>query len=380
MAKSGFSVFLFLSLIGWCINSCSPSTENQSTGSTMRVFGKMSDGREVKAYVLENSNGMQMEVISYGGIITKLLVPDKAGKLEDVVLGYDNLQSYIDNNPYFGAIIGRYGNRIAKGKFSLEGQEYELAINNIGNHLHGGLVGFDKVLWDVEPFVNKQGSGLVLSYLSEDGEEGYPGNLKVDITYTIGEDNTLDIAYAATTDKTTVINLTQHSYFNLSGMKEDILGHELELNSSNYLPVDSTLIPTGEQPVASTPFDFTSRKRIDQDIAVDDQQINYGGGFDHCWVIDEGDSDLKLAATLFHSQSGRKMEVLTTEPGIQFYSGNFLDGSITGKNGIVYDKRFALCLETQHFPDSPNQSNFPSTVLSPGEEYTSKTIYKFSVE
>lgn len=341
-------------------------------------FGRLPDGTDVDAYTLTNAKGMRMKVITYGGIITHLEVPDKNGNVEDIVLGYDSLQGYLDETPYFGALIGRYGNRIAKGRFTLNGEEYTLATNNGENHLHGGLRGFDKVVWSVEDtFQNEDGVGLRLKYISPDGEEGYPGTLTTFVTYTFTEEG-INIAYEATTDKPTVVNLTQHTYFNLSGeTKEDILDHILTINADHFLPVDEGLIPTGElRPVEGTPFDFTSPKRVGEEINAQNQQLKLGLGYDHCWVLNgEG---MKKAATLYHPGSGRYMEVLTEEPGIQFYSGNFLDGSITGKYDVVYEQRYGLCLETQHFPDSPNQEDFPSVVLNPGEKYTTQTTYNFS--
>lgn len=319
---------------------------------------------------------------NYGGIITSLLIPDKEGRLEDVVLGYDQLQSYLDESPYFGALIGRYGNRIAKGKFSLQGKTYNLASNNNTNHLHGGLKGFDKVVWDIaETKLGKDEARIVLKYTSKDGEEGYQGNLHVTVTYTFSENGFL-VDYEATTDKEIVINLTQHSYFNLSGnAKEDILSHELQLNADRFLPVDSTLIPTSElRKVKGTLFDFTGAKRIGKDIELENQQLAYGLGYDHCWVLNGGMTRARrMVANLYHQESGRFMEVFTVEPDIQFYSGNFLDGSITGKAGKVYQHRYGLCLESQHYPDSPNQSHFPTVILNPGEQYQTFTEYRFSV-
>ncbi|CAE7243193.1 mro [Symbiodinium sp. KB8] len=340
-------------------------------------FGKLSNGKEVHEYTLRNKNGMEVSIITYGGIIRSLLVPDKDGRLADVVLGYDDLQGYLDENPYFGAIVGRYGNRIAKGRFYLDGEEYQLATNNGENHLHGGVMGFDKVLWKAVPLKDDAGVALKLTYLSVDMEEGYPGNLDVSVIYRLTEDNELVIEYEATTDKKTILNLTSHSYFNLSGEHSDILSHQLQLNAANYLPVDETLIPGEVSSVADTPFDFTQLKTIGRDIEQEHIQLKNGGGFDHCWILDPSADVLKLAATLTDPRSGRKMEVYTTEPGIQFYSGNFLDGTITGKQDKTYQRRHGLCLETQHFPDSPNRPDFPSTVLSPGEVYQTRTIYKF---
>ncbi len=362
--------------------ACGPGQEKQSQTEEVNVsievtsFGTMPDGKEVNQYTLTSATGMEMSVINYGGIITSLMVPDRDGNMADVVLGYDNLQGYIDNNPYFGAIIGRYGNRIAKGKFTLDGIEYSLAQNNIGNHLHGGEFGFDKVYWDIESFEKGDDIGLYLTYTSADGEEGYPGTLEVKVTYTLSG-NSLQFDYEATTDKKTVVNLTQHTYFNLSGMDEGILGHQLKLNASAFLPVDSTLIPTGElRDVNGTPFDFTDMKMIGAEIEAENQQLEFGGGYDHCWVLDQ-DGSFYEAAVLYHEGSGRQLTISTNEPAIQFYSGNFLDGTITGKSDKVYNFRSGLCLETQHYPDSPNYPEFPSTVLNPGETYSSRTLLEF---
>ena len=369
----GFSL-LFCVLI-----SCSTSENDDSQPRTDAQTNKKLDAGDIKSYTLVNKNGIELTAISYGGIITSLKVPDKNGVLGDVVLGYDNIQDYIDRNPYFGAIIGRYGNRIAKGKFTLDGQEYQLATNDNGNQLHGGILGFDKVIWDVSEFKKDNGTGLVFSYSSADMEEGYPGKLDVNVTYFLSDENALEFEYRAVTDKKTIINLTHHDYFNLSGMKENILNHELEINASTFLPVDDTLIPTGEmRPVKGTPFDFTTAKPIGRDINADNTQLKIAGGYDHNWLLNKDGQEMTHAASLYEPKSGRLMEVYTTEPGLQFYSGNFLDGTITGKNGVVYSKYYGLCLETQHYPDSPNKPEFPSVVLEPGKEYRTKSVYKFS--
>jgi aldose 1-epimerase len=344
-------------------------------------FGKLEDGTEASLYTLKNTSGTEMTVTDYGGTIVSLKTADKDGAFEDIVLGYDSLSGYLKDNPYFGAIVGRYGNRIAKAKFTLDGKSYVLAANNNGNHLHGGIKSFGKVLWAGDNYVTPDGAVLNLTYISKDMEEGYPGNLEVEVTYTLTNANELKIDYKATTDKKTIINLTNHSYFNLSGnTKRDILGHALTLNASKFLPVDKTLIPTGElKEVKGTPFDFTKETVIGKRINDNDQQIQFGGGYDHCWVADNTGNQSPIA-TVRDSVSGRFMEVFTTEPGVQFYSGNFLTGSITGKFNTVYQKRYGLCLETQHYPDSPNQPSFPTTVLKPGDIYKSQTVYKFSVK
>ncbi len=337
------------------------------------------DGKPVDLYTLTNANGLEAKITNYGAIVTSLKVLDRNGKLGDVVLGYDNLKDYVENSPYFGAIVGRYGNRIGGAKFSLDGVEYTLAANNGPNHLHGGIKGFDKVVWKARGITSDNGVGLELTYLSPDGEEGYPGNLSVTVTYTLTDDNELKIDYFATTDKKTVVNLTHHSYFNFVG-SGDILGHKLWLKASRFTPVDEGLIPTGElRSVIGTPMDFTRPFAIGARIEQDYDQLKYGFGYDHNWVLDKRPGEMALAGSLYEPVTGRFMEIYTTQPGIQFYSGNFLDGTITGKRGVIYEFRNALCLETQHFPDSPNKPDFPSTVLKPGEEYRTTTIYKFSV-
>jgi len=345
-------------------------------------FGQTADGTQVDKYVLSNEIGMQASIITYGAIIQSLLVPDRNGKIEDVTLGYDKLEDYIKDSPYFGAIVGRYGNRIAKGKFSLDGEEYTLAINNGENHLHGGLKGFDKVIWKAEPLKKEGAVGLKLNYLSPDGDEGYPGNLDVTVTYWLNNKNEIEIEYLATTDKPTPCNLTHHSYFNLTGgVKTDILNHELWINADKMTPVDEGLIPTGIfAEVAGTPFDFTKPTKIGARIEQENLQLTNGGGYDHNWCLNDVDGSLKRQASLYDETSGRYMEIFTQEPGLQFYSGNFLDGSNVGKGGKVYAYRNGLCLETQHFPDSPNQTTFPNTILQPGERYETKTVYKFSTK
>ena len=334
------------------------------------------------ALAIRNKNGVKMKVIPLGGKIVSLEVPDKTGAIGDIVTGYDTLDQYINGDPYFGATIGRYGNRIAKGKFTLEGKEYQLATNNGVNALHGGPNGFHNVYWTIKPLTTPEGEAIEMTYLSKDGEEGYPGNLSVKVIYTLSDKNELIIDYTATTDKTTILNLTNHSYFNLRGNFDgDILNHEIMINSDRFCPVDSTLIPTGElKKVAGTPFDFTKPHKIGERInKEEDQQIKFGKGYDHNFVLNKKDNSLTLAAKVTEPTSGRVMEVWTTEPGIQFYSGNFMNGKNKGKGGSTYPYRSAFCLETQHFPDSPNQKDFPSTVLKPGETYTQRTIYRFDV-
>lgn len=332
----------------------------------------------MELYTLTNKTGANVKITNFGGIVVSLNVPDKSGNLADVVLGFDTLDEYFEGNIYFGALVGRYGNRIANGRFSLNGVEYLLAQNNGPNALHGGPKGFDKVFWEAKPLDTSDGPALELTYLSPDGEEGYPGNLSTRVVYTFTDDNALKLDYSATTDKDTVVNLTHHSFFNLAG-QGDILGHELTLYADKFTPVDETLIPTGElRPVAGTPFDFTQSTPIGLRINQADEQLKFGVGYDHNWVLNNSDGTLALAARVFEPSSGRVMEVYTTEPGMQFYSGNFLNGSVAGKGGQRYQQRTGLCLETQHFPDSPNQPHFPSTVLRAGQTYTSTTVYKFS--
>ncbi len=344
-------------------------------------FGTAPDGRAVELCTLTNAHGVRVRITSYGGIVTHLFVPDRNGELADVVLGYDSLADYLRDTPYFGAIVGRYGNRIAGGRFRLDGVEHTLAMNDGANHLHGGLKGFDKVVWEAEPYAGEDEAGLRLAYVSQDGEEGYPGQLTVGVTYALNNANELRIEYRAETDRPTVVNLTHHGYFNLAGHASgDVLGHELTVAASRFTPVDSGLIPTGElRPVAGTPLDFREATAIGARIDEDDEQLRFAGGYDHNLVLDEHDGSPRIAAQVYEPISRRAMEVYTTEPGIQFYSGNLLDGSDVGKSGIPYERRGGLCLETQHFPDSPNQPQFPSTVLRPGERYESATIYKFLV-
>jgi aldose 1-epimerase len=340
------------------------------------------DRAESPIKMLTNKNGMQVQTIRYGGIITSIRVPDRNGRLNDVVLGYDTEAGYVQNNgPYMGAIIGRYGNRIAKGEFTLDGQTFHLATNNGPNHLHGGIKGFNKVVWNTDEFKNADGMGVTFRYISKDGEEGYPGTLTVAVTYTLNDKNELIIDYSAKTDKATPVNLTSHSYFNLTGVARDVLDHEVAINADRYTPVDSTLIPTGKlEAVEGTPFDFRQPTKIGAHIDDNHEQIRNGNGYDHNFVLNRTADGLVHAARVHEPSTGRILDVSTTEPGVQFYSGNFLDGSITGKNKHVYQRRFGFCLETQHFPDSPNHPQFPSTILRPGEEYRSRTVFAFSVD
>lgn len=347
-------------------------------------FGATPDGTPVCVYTLTNSHGLRLRAMSYGGIVLSLEVPDRQGKLADVVLGYDSLAEYVKRSPYFGAVVGRYGNRIAKGTFSCGGREYSLALNNApgGNKcaLHGGIRGFDKVVWKGEGLVQDGSQGVRFTYLSKDGEEGYPGNLSASVTYLLTDANEWQVIYELRTDKTTPVNVTQHSYFNLkSEGSGDILGHELKIVASRYTPVDAGLIPTGElAPVSGTPFDFTRFQPIGARVNERHEQLTFAKGYDHNWVLDSQSGDLALAASVREPSSGRTMEVFTTEPGVQFYCGNFLDGSLTGKSGSPYKLRSGLCLETQHFPDSPNRDNFPSALLEPGQVKLSKTVFRFS--
>ena len=338
-------------------------------------FGQTPDGREVDLYTLTNTNGLRAKITNYGAILVSLEVPDRDGNLADITLGYDNLDDYVKRGAFFGATVGRYANRIGGAKFVLDGTEYKLAANNGENHLHGGIKGFDKVVWKLDEIKSESNKAVVkMSYISEDGEEGYPGNMACTVTYTLTEDNELKISYEAETDKTTVVNLTNHSYFNLAGQGTgEILGHELTLNADKYTPVDEGLIPTGEiRSVKDSPMDFTLPTSIGSRI----KQV--GDGYDHNYVLNSGGGTLALAARVYEPTSGRVMEIYTTEPGVQLYTGNFLDGTLTGKAGKVYKKHYAFCLETQHFPDSPNKPNFPSAVLLPGQKYTSVTVHKFS--
>src|SRR5687767_8699274 len=335
------------------------------------------DGQAINLYTLTNRNGMEAKIINFGGIVMSLKVPDRNGKFADVVLGFNNLDDYLKPHPSFGTAIGRFGNRIAKGRFKLNGVEYKLAVNNGENHLHGGIKGFDKVVWTGREIKTAAGPAVVLTYLSKDGEEGYPGNLRVRVTYTLTNKNELKIDYSATTDKTTVINLTNHAYFNLiSEGNGEIVNHRLQINADRFVPTDAGSIPTGKlQSVKGTPFDFLTSTAIGARINQDHEQLKFGNGYDHTWVINGRAGILRHAATAYEPSNGRIMEVWTTEPGVQFYTGNFLNGTLTGKSGKLYPRRSGFCLETQHFPDSPNQPSFPSTMLRRGATYRSTTIY-----
>jgi aldose 1-epimerase len=342
-------------------------------------FGRTSDGQNVDIYTLTNSRGTEVKIINYGGIVTSLKVADRNGKFDDIVLGFDNLDGYLKNDPYLGAIIGRYGNRIANGRFTLNGVEYKLATNNGENHLHGGIKGFDKVVWTANPKQVRNGSALELTYLSKDGEEGYPGNLAAKVVYTLTNANDLKIDYSATTDKDTIVNLTHHSYFNLAGQGNgDILDHLLVVNANRFTPTDAGSIPTGElRSVLGTPFDFTHATTIGARINQDYDQLKLGKGYDHNFVLNGRMGILRRVAQVSERTTGRVMEVWTTEPGLQLYTGNFLDGSLTGKDGKVYQQRYGFCLETQHHPDSPNKPAFPTTVLRKGGRYHTTTVYRF---
>ena len=360
----------YLSLLALCV--------------VFNASAQIEDFDSIKLYTLKNDHGTTIKVTNYGATITSILVADRKGELADIALGYNRVEDYINavDKPYFGAIVGRYGNRIANGEFTVDGQTYSLAKNNGPNHLHGGIIGFDKVVWDAQ--YSQKENTVRLSYVAKDGEEGYPGNLTIVVVYSLSQDNTLSVDYHATSDKATPVNLTQHTYFNLKGEGEgNILNHELMINANRYTPVDETLIPTGElASVKGTPFDFNQAKPIGRDINKAHQQLTYGLGYDHNWVLNRSDKvgALDLAARVHEPSTGRTLEIRTTEPGVQFYCGNFLDGRLTGKSGKPYLHRGGFCLETQHYPDSPNQKNFPSTILRPGKTYQSRTEFKFSTQ
>tara|TARA_R110001583_G_scaffold55764_3_gene169121 strand:- start:90286 stop:91470 length:1185 start_codon:yes stop_codon:yes gene_type:complete len=356
---------------------------NKSVSIIESDFGTTVGDEVVKKYILKNEGGIEVGIITFGGRIITVNTADKKGKIQNVVLGFDNLKQYEIKNPFFGALVGRYGNRIAKGKFNLNDTEYTLAKNNGENNLHGGEKGFDKVVWKVEGIEETDSkASLKLSYLSKDMEEGFPGNLATTVTYTLNQDNSLDVLYEATTDKTTVVNLTQHSYFNLSGdFSQPIVDHEVEIDADEFVPVDGSLIPTGELAnVEGTPFDFRKAKLVGAEINAENKQIELGGGYDHCWVLNDQKAGYRSVAKAYHSRTGRTLEVLTDQPGMQFYTGNFLDATLPTRNGGFYAKRSGFCFETQHYPDSPNQSEFPSVRLEPGEKYSTKTTFKFSTK
>lgn len=367
-------------------SACSSSTpvkEPVSTTSTApkvtkEPFGKTAAGEAIELYTLTNAKGMKVRIMNYGGTIVSMEVPDRDGKMGDVSLGFDTADGYLGEHPNFGTLIGRYGNRIGKAQFTLDGKTYKLAVNNGENHLHGGLVGYGRKIWATKAVDDAPDATIELKYTSADGEENYPGKLDVTVQYILTADNALEIHYTATTDKKTVVNLTNHAYFNLSG-EDTILDHEVQINASKFTPVDKGLIPTGQlQDVKGTPFDFTKPTKIGDRINdTKDKQIEYGLGYDHNWVLDRTGDGMFLAATVTSAKSGRVMEVRTMEPGLQFYTGNFLNGSVKGKGGKAYPKRAGFCMETQHYPDSPNKPQFPSTVLEPGKTYHTATSYRF---
>lgn len=375
----GGIISVAIGLSACLLTGCASMPKSNGT-ITSTHFGAMPDGTSIEVYTLRNYQGMEARIITYGGVVQSLTVPDKSGNMTDVVLGYDKLDGYVANSPYFGALIGRFGNRIAKAHFTLDGVTYTLAANNGPNTLHGGVKGFDKVVWQGHPLDTPDGPALELTYTSKDGEEGFPGTLKVRAVYTVTKDNALRVDFTATTDKDTVVNLTHHGYFNLAG-KGDILGHVVYINADKYTPVDSTLIPKGEpKPVAGTPFDFSTPTAIGARIGQDNEQLKFGNGYDHNWIIYKPMGKLGLQARVTEATTGRVMEVWSTEPGLQFYSGNFLDGTIKGKGGRVYQFRNAFTMEPQHYPDSPNRPDFPTTELKPGATYSNTIIYKFSTQ
>lgn len=357
------------------------NAQSDSQGATMKPFGKTEQGEAVELYTLKNASGMEVDIITWGATVTRISVPDRQGTRGDVTLGFDTVAPYLQPHPFFGSTVGRYGNRIAKGRFTLNGVEYKLATNNGPNHLHGGVRGFDRRLWKARSVSGADAQGVELTYVSKDGEEGYPGTLTATVTYTLTTRNGLHIDYRATTDKDTVVNLTNHTYFNLAGHKSgDILKHELMIDADRFTPVDEGLIPTGElRPVQGTPFDFRKPAAIGARIDAQDEQIKFGLGYDHNYVLNGKMGTMRRVARVTEPTSGRAMEVYTTEPGIQFYSGNFLDG-VKGKDGAVYKHRNGFCLETQHYPDSPNKPSFPSTVLKPGQTYRTTTEYVFGTD
>jgi aldose 1-epimerase len=387
MKTTIITLFAALCMGAAAVQAAMNQNSSDITSITSKPFGKTKSGQAARLFTLKNANGCETTITTYGGIVTSLKVPDKNGKLGDVVLGFNNLEGYVNDTyvgacPYFGALIGRFGNRIADGKFTLEGKTYQLAKNDGPNHLHGGKVGFDKVVWSAKPLNTQNGPALELKYLSKDGEEGYPGNLDVTAVYTLTNKNELRVDFTATTDKATIANLTHHSYFNLAGEGNGtILDHLVTINAGKFTPVNKTLIPTGElRSVKGTPFDFTKPHTIGERVNAKDEQIKFGLGYDHNWVVNRLIGGLRKAVKVEEPTTGRVMEVLTTEPGVQFYCGNFLDGSLVGKGGKKYAHRSGFCFEPQHFPDSPNQPKFPSTVLKPGQTYKNTIIYRFSVK
>ena len=396
MRRIGLPAMLFTMAV--MISGCGPKAKEGDSccgtckkgaakaGIEKAVYGKLKDGTQVDIYTLTNKKGAVAKILNYGGIVTELLMPDRDGKMGDVVLGFDNLEDYVEKNPYFGCLVGRYGNRIAKGKFKVGDNEYTLDTNNTPDDkpcsLHGGLKGFDKQMWEAKPNAQgDQGPILVLSRVSKDMEEGFPGNLTVTATYTLTDENALKLTYSATTDKPTVLNLTHHSYFNLNEATDTILDHEMMIAADKYTPVDSGLIPTGEIPaVKDTPFDFNTPTKIGARVNDENEQLKFGAGYDHNWVMTKQDGKVNLQARVYEAKTGRILEVLSDEPGLQFYCGNFLDGTLKGKKGIVYERRYGMCLEPQHYPDSPNQPNFPSVLLKPGETYSNTIVYRFSAK
>lgn len=381
LSRGIFAVAVSLSIA--LTPACAHQGDNMtnSPSALLRAYGKLADQTPINQVTLTNSNGVSVDVINYGGIITRIETPDSNGNMGNIVLGMDNLEDYTNATTYFGAIIGRFGNRIANGKFSLNGTDYQLATNDGANHLHGGVQGFDKKVWTMAPFSTENSAGVTLKLISPDGDQGYPGTLTTQVTYTLTNKNTLDMQFVAKTDKPTIINMTQHSYFNLAG-KGDILDHQMQINSNAITPVDSGLIPTGElMQVAGTPFDFRNSKAIGKDINIDDEQLKLGKGYDHNFVLkNKPNHDLIEAANVYEPSSGRTLTVYTEEPAVQFYSGNFLDGSSKQASGLVHKLRSGFCLEPQHFPDAPNQPRFPSTTLLPGEVYSTRIVYEFGTK
>ncbi len=383
MLQISLSLVFVLGFVMTDLNDSSQAAEGL-VAVAKEPFGETEDGQNVSLYTFANQNNVTVKIMTYGGIVTSIVVPDKEDNFEDIALGFNSLDKYLSGHPYFGAIVGRYGNRIASGKFTIDGEEYSLAANNGPNALHGGEEGFDKKVWNAKIIKDSNLPVLELAYTSEHGEEGYPGELKCRVLYSLNNENELKIEYFAETDRATPVNLTNHSYFNLHGHEnmESIEGHMLMLNAAAFTPVDETLIPTGEiRPVTGTPFDFTEMTRIGKRINAGNQQIEYGGGYDHNFVLNkESKGEVSFGGRVHEPDSGRMLEFHTTQPGVQFYTGNFLDGTLEGKKGVIYKKRYGFCLETQHFPNSPNQPEFPSTILRPSETYHHTTIYTFKVK